>query len=76
MKWGGVCWIGKGVVCYAHPLEDTVAFGFFRGAQLKDPAGILQGKGKFVRSINVGKADEFPEKGMSGLLKQAIALDS
>src|SRR5688572_2305868 len=75
VKWGGVCWIGKGVVVYAHPLEDSVSFGFFKGARLKDPKGVLEGKGKFVRSINVKPPGTFPEREMAGLLKQAVELD-
>ena len=75
VKWGGVCWIGKGVVVYAHPLDNSVSFGFFKGARLKDPKGVLEGKGKFVRSIKVKPPGTFPEKEMAGFLEQAIKLD-
>jgi hypothetical protein len=43
VKWGNGCWVGKdGPVAYIHSAADCVQFGFFRGASLKDPKGLLR----------------------------------
>ena len=75
IKWGGICWVGRGVVCYAHPLEDRVDFGFFKGAMLKDPKKILEGDGKFLRHVKVRKPSDIREKELAGMLGQALKAD-
>ncbi len=75
VKWGGICWVGRGVVCYAHPLEDRVDFGFFKGVMLKDPKRILEGDGKFLRHVKVRKLADIRENELAGMLEQAVELD-
>ncbi len=44
VKWGNGCWIGKnGPVAYVYSDTGCVQFGFFNGASLKDPKGLLEG---------------------------------
>jgi hypothetical protein len=74
MMWGGVAFIGKGNVCFAHALDDYVAFGFFNGAALHDPHKVLEGKGKFVRTVKVAKPSDIRRAEFAALLKQALAL--
>lgn len=75
VKWGGICWVGRGVVCYGHPLDDRVDFGFFKGVMLKDPKKILEGEGKFLRHVKVRRLADIRERELAGLLKQARSLD-
>ena len=75
IKWGGICWVGRGIVCYAHPLDDRIDFGFFKGAQLKDPKKILEGSGKFLRHVKVRKLADIRDKELTGMLEQALAAD-
>ena len=49
-------------------------FGFFRGASLKDPRGLLEGKGQYVRHIKVRSAAAIDERGFAALLKQAASV--
>jgi hypothetical protein len=72
VKWGNGCWIGSnGPVAYVYSAKGYVQFGFFRGASLKDPKGLLEGKGKFVRHTKVHDASEIDERAFAALLKQA-----
>src|SRR4030095_4425073 len=49
VKWGNGCWLkGKVPVTYVYSAPDHVQFGFFSGARLKDPKGLLRGEGKLV----------------------------
>ena len=73
VKWGNGCWLGdNGPVAYVYSDEGFVQFGFFHGAALKDPKGILEGKGKYVRHTKVHRASGFDEKALGSLLKQAV----
>ena len=73
VKWGNGCWLGdNGPVAYVYSDEGFVQFGFFHGAALKDPKGILEGKGKYVRHPKMHRASGFDEKALGSLLKQAV----
>ena len=72
VKWGNGCWIGpNGPVAYVYSAPDHVQFGFFRGSALKDPRGILVGKGQYVRHVNVHDLAGFDERACATLLRQA-----
>src|SRR5262249_50087850 len=72
VKWGKVCWVkGKVPVAYVYSARDHVQFGFFRGATLRDPEGLLQGEGKFVRHIKLSRQADFDEEAFKALLRQA-----
>src|SRR5690242_16017599 len=48
VKWGNGCWVnGKAPVAYVYSDKGYVQFGFFRGASLEDPKGLLEGKGQY-----------------------------
>jgi hypothetical protein len=55
--------------------SDTglVQFGFFAGASLKDPKGLLEGKGQYVRHTKVRAPSEIDERAFAALLKQAAS---
>ena len=72
VKWGNGCWLkGKAPVAYVYSAPDHVQFGFFAGARLKDPKGLLRGEGKFVRHIRLMKPSAIDESSFRVLLKQA-----
>jgi len=75
IKWGNICWIGKGNVCWIIVYDEHVDFGFFRGAQLKDPSKLLEGTGKGLRHVKVRAAGDIKQKEFAALLKEAMALD-
>src|SRR5215468_10739450 len=59
VKWGNGCWVqGKAPVAYVYSAPDYVQFGFFAGARLTDPKGLLRGEGKFVRHIRLQRPSD------------------
>ena len=73
VKWGNGCWIGKhGPVAYVYSATGYVQLGFFRGASLKDPKGLLEGKGEYVRHTKVRVAADIDESAFAALLLQAV----
>ena len=75
MKWGNVCWVGKGNVCLVHVEDDHLDFAFFYGVSLPDPDGLLVGKGKFVRTVKVRKAADIRPRELAALVASAVSLD-
>ena len=71
VKWGNGCWVGQnGPVAYVYSDAFYVQFGFFRGSSLKDPKGLLEGKGQYVRHAKIRRPSEIDERAFAALLKQ------
>jgi hypothetical protein len=75
MKWGNLCWVGKGNVCLVHVEDDHLDFGFFYGASIPDPGGILVGNGKFLRMVKVRTAADIRPRQLAGVIASAVSLD-
>jgi hypothetical protein len=72
VKWGNGCWVGgKGPVAYVYSAAGYVQFGFFNGSSLKDPNGLLEGEGKYVRHIKVREVSGIEQRAFAALLRQA-----
>jgi len=74
VKWGNGCWVdSNGPVAYVYSPTDYVQFGFFSGSSMKDPRGLLEGKGKYVRHVKVRDPSTIDERAFAALLRQAAA---
>ena len=72
VKWGNGCWVkGKAPVSYVYSAPDHVQFGFLRGSTLKDPRGLLEGNGQYVRHVKVRKPSDIDEDVFKAFLRQA-----
>jgi hypothetical protein len=72
VKWGNGCWVGNnGPVAYVYSDTEYVQFGFFHGSSLKDPKGLLEGKGQYVRHIKVRNRSAIDKQAFAALLRQA-----
>lgn len=77
VMWGNGCWVkakvpkGKTPVAYVYSAPDHVQFGFIRGSSLKDPRGLLEGNGQYVRHVKVRKPSDIDEKLFKAFLQQA-----
>ena len=45
--------VGDAAFAYVDAFRAHVNVGFFRGAELADPQGLLEGKGKFMRHVKL-----------------------
>lgn len=48
-----VACVGDGAFAYVNAFKAHVNVGFFRGAELADPHGLLEGTGKFMRHVKL-----------------------
>jgi hypothetical protein len=75
VKWGNGCWVKEKVpVSYVYSAPDHVQFGFFRGSALKDPQGLLQGNGQYVRHVKLRKPSDIDETAFKAFLHQAARI--
>jgi hypothetical protein len=58
---------------YISVQESYVNLGFFHGAALPDPQGMLEGTGKKLRHIKIRSASDAKRAGVVALLRHAIA---
>ena len=45
--------------------------GFFRGAELADPKGLLEGTGKFMRHVKLRPGQQVDDAALKGLIHAA-----
>jgi len=65
---------GKENVAYVYSATGYVQFGFFGGSVLKDPKGLLEGAGKYVRHLKVHHPADIDERTFGSLVRQAAGL--
>ena len=59
---------------YVMPLREYVNLGFYQGAQLADPAGLLEGTGKSLRHVKIRSTKDAGSPAVRALLVAALAL--
>lgn len=76
IKWGRPVYSLNRIVCYLAAAEDHANLGFYRGIDLQDPKGLLEGDGKKLRHIKVYKREEIRRRWYGTLIRQAAKLDN
>jgi len=56
---------------YVNVFKAHVNVGFFRGAEIADPHGILQGNGRFMRHVKLRPEHEVDTAALTGLIEIA-----
>src|SRR4051812_42709601 len=75
VKWGHACYVGGSPVCSIVPYPSHVNLAFFRGAELRDPDGLLEGTGKGMRHVKVRTTGRMHRRAVADLVRAAVALD-
>jgi hypothetical protein len=77
-KWRGVpVWSHDGQICTGETYKSVVKLTFFKGAALKDPAGLFNSslEGHARRAIDIREGDEMDAKAFKALIRAAAALN-
>jgi len=56
---------------YVNAFKAHVNVGFFRGAEIADPEGLLEGTGRFMRHVKLRPGDSFDASALSRLIRIA-----
>src|SRR5579871_6732941 len=68
-----VACLGDVPFAYVNVFTAHVNVGFFRGAALPDPAGLLQGSGKFMRHVKLRPGIATDEAALHRLIEAAYS---
>jgi hypothetical protein len=58
---------------YVNVFRAHVNVGFFRGAEIADPGGLLEGTGKFMRHVKLGPDRDVDATALEALIDTAYA---
>jgi hypothetical protein len=70
--WPTAC-VEDAAFAYTSVHAMHVNVGFYRGAELPDPAGLLQGTGKRMRHVKLAAGEEVDEAALEALITAAYA---
>ena len=65
--------VGDAAFGYVNAFTAHVNVGFFLGARLADPAGLLEGTGKNMRHVKLRPGAEIDREALAGLIQAAYA---
>ena len=63
--------IGDAAFGYVNAFTSHVNVGFFRGAEIADPDGLLEGTGRFMRHVKLGPGRDVPPTALARLIETA-----
>lgn len=76
IKWSQpVFWNSDGPFCFIKAHKNHVNIGFWRGVQLKDPKGLLEGTGEKMRHIKITSQQYIDKSAIADFVKQNIKLN-
>jgi len=65
--------VGDAAFAYVNAFKAHVNLGFFRGAELADPAGLLEGAGKLMRHVKLRPGQAVDAAALEALVRAAYA---
>ncbi len=65
--------VGDAAFGYVNAFTAHVNVGFFRGAELSDPRGLLEGTGKFMRHVKLRPGLEIDATALKQLIETAYS---
>ena len=65
--------VGDAAFAYVDAFTAHVNVGFFQGATLDDPKGLLEGTGKFMRHVKIRPGRRVDESALRALIEKAYA---
>jgi hypothetical protein len=63
--------VADAAFAYVGAFKAHVNVGFFRGAEIADPAGLLEGSGKFMRHVKLRSDHDFDATALAKLIETA-----
>ena len=65
--------VGDAAFAYVNAFSAHVNVGFFRGAEIADPSGLLEGTGKFMRHVKLRPGADVDSAALAKLIETAYA---
>ncbi len=74
IKWGQPVFESNGPMIFVKGASAYVTLGFWRGAEMADPEGLLEGDGERMRHVKL-KSDALPGPALQHFIRQALDLN-
>jgi hypothetical protein len=71
--WHPTACVDDAAFAYVNAFKSHVNVGFFRGAEIADPDGLLQGTGKLMRHVKLKPEEDIDAKSLMRLIEAAYA---
>jgi hypothetical protein len=65
--------VADAAFAYVNAFSAHVNVGFFRGTEIVDPSGLLEGTGKFMRHVKLRPGADFDAAALAKLIEAAYA---
>jgi hypothetical protein len=75
IKWAQPVYESNGPFAYVKAFKNSVNFGFWRGIELEDSQGLLQGTGDKMRHLRLMGVDDIQAEVFSDFVRQAVRLN-
>jgi hypothetical protein len=75
IKWAQPVYESNGPFAYIKAFQSAVNFGFWRGVDIKDLKGLLQGTGGIMRHVKLTRLDDVDESVLANFVRQAVELN-
>jgi len=75
IKWAQPVYEKSGPFCHIKAFKNNVNLGFWRGARLDDPHGLLQGEGERMAHVKITGPDAVQPQAIQDLVRAAVRLN-
>ena len=75
IKWGQPVFEQDGPFAFIRPAKSHLTFGFWRGMELSDPKGVLEGSGDRMKHLKIASPEALDKKLVSALVAEAVKLN-
>lgn len=75
VKWAQPVYSYNGPFAYIKAFKNAVNFGFWRGVDLNDADGLLQGTGDKMRHVKLANMEDIKPEIFSEFVQQAVSLN-
>ena len=75
IKWAQPVYSVNGPFAYIKAFKSSVNFGFWRGVDIDDPGGLLQGSGEKMRHVKLTNLDDVDQQAFTNFVQQAVKLN-
>jgi hypothetical protein len=76
IKWAQPVYESDGPVIFIKAHKSHVNIGFWRGAEMDDPEGLLQGDGDRMRHVKIASFKDIHKKALQSFVRQAVRLNA